>query len=211
MWIFGYGSLIWKVNFAYEESEVGYIRGYVRRFWQGSEDHRGTPEQPGRVVTLIPHEKYLTYPDEHRASTDDIVWGRCYRIALDDIDEVMKYLNYREKNGYTVDYVDFHPRSQPNKIIHRALVYIANEDNEAYLGYESTKSIADHILRSSGPSGPNIEYLLELYQALCDLVPDHRDDHLHDLVEAARKFMETRTEERYVILYRKYFQKTVSL
>jgi len=44
LFIFGYASLIWKPEFEYDKKVAGYIKGYKRRFYQGSITHRGTLE-----------------------------------------------------------------------------------------------------------------------------------------------------------------------
>lgn len=52
VWIFGYGSLVWRPGFEFTSRKVGFIRGYSRRFWQGDTFHRGSEKmvrggQPG--------------------------------------------------------------------------------------------------------------------------------------------------------------------
>lgn len=41
LWIFGYGSLVWKPDFRFKRSKVGHVKGYKRRFWHGDNFHRG--------------------------------------------------------------------------------------------------------------------------------------------------------------------------
>ncbi|KAF2847835.1 ChaC-domain-containing protein [Plenodomus tracheiphilus IPT5] len=114
-WLFGYGSLIWKPPPHYDQRIPGYIEGYVRRFWQASEDHRGTPEAPGRVVTLISKEHWDTLSDTHKATQR--VWGAAYHIPSSKVAQVREYLDIREINGYSIQFTPFHPSSSTSTTI----------------------------------------------------------------------------------------------
>lgn len=152
VWLFGYGSLIYKTDFAFLERRPAQLRGWERRFWQGSHDHRGTPTSPGRVVTLVPRE-------------DAVCIGVAYRITP----ATFAPLDHREKNGYL--------RLATALVLDdgrdvEGVVYIATADNAAYLGPAGEQAIARQIAASHGPSGPNRDYLLHLADALRELGAD---------------------------------------
>jgi len=184
-WLFGYGSLIWKPPPHYDRRVPGFVRGYVRRFWQASEDHRGTPEAPGRVVTLIEKSFWKTLVDSHASSTDR-VWGAAYRIEASKVTEVQEYLDIREINGYSIQYTPFWPSDRDLPSI-RCLVYIGLPDNAQFMGPQDPQTLAEHICQSKGPSGENVEYLFMLEQALKELGKESGDEHVQDLAGRIRK------------------------
>ncbi|KAF2835512.1 ChaC-like protein, partial [Patellaria atrata CBS 101060] len=188
LWLFGYGSLIWKPPPHYDQRVPGYIEGYVRRFWQVSLDHRGTPESPGRVVTLIDRAHWLTLTDHHSTATER-VWGAAYHIPPSKVEEVRSYLDIREINGYSVQYTPFHkPFSQPESTQTpiSCLVYIGLPSNPQFLGLQDPQALAARILKCRGPSGENREYLYQLEAAMKELCPESGDDHITDLTERCR-------------------------
>lgn len=176
MWVFGYGSLIWKPGFNYDDRLFGFIKGYRRVFYQGSTDHRGTPEFPGRTVTLEPAE-------------GEICWGMAYKITKEEDQEVaLTYLEVREKQYDQKAYVDlFTEPAASAPAVSGVLVYIGSPDkklNENYLGPASVEEIASQIAHAEGPSGPNRDYLFQLEKALGLLGCE--DKHVIDIAKVVR-------------------------
>lgn len=163
--IFGYGSLIFRPGFAFSDRTPAVLSGWERRFWQGSTDHRGVPGAPGRVVTLVP-----------------VPGGRCEGVVftVDPSHEaaVLARLDHREKGGYRRETIDV---DTPGGVL-AATTYRALPCNPNYLGDAAIEEIAQQIRDAVGPSGPNVEYLLKLHNAL------HQagcvDEHIRALVAA---------------------------
>ena len=176
MWVFGYGSLIWKVDFPFQAKRIGQVKGYVRRFWQKSTDHRGTVEQPGRVVTLIPFQQWKTFTnDPDYETTTDTCYGIAYKIAEADIPQVMSHLDYREKDGYDKQQVLIHTDQGDVE----ATLYYGSIHGSSFGGPDPR--LAEIIATARGDSGSNQEYFVNLLQ-------QHRqlfgiDPHLESLAQ----------------------------
>ncbi|KAJ8445110.1 hypothetical protein Cgig2_029482 [Carnegiea gigantea] len=200
LWVFGYGSLMWKAGFNYDERFPGFIKGYRR-----STDHRGTPENPGRTVTLEPAD-------------GEICCGVAYKISKEeDIESAIMHLEVREKQYDQKVHVDFYTGPlDPSMLMHLGdlhtdptdstpavtgvvvvtrshfltPIYIASSDkttNQNYLGPAPLEEIAKQIVRAEGPSGPNRDYLFQLEKALLEL--GCNDAHVMDLAKEARRIL----------------------
>ena len=158
--MFGYGSLIFKQDFPFIDSQRARIDGWSRRFWQGSHDHRGTDADPGRVVTL--------------AETPGVpCYGRAFLIDH----SVFEHLDYREKNGYQRLELTIFLADQAVQ----GVTYHAGLNNFAFLGDAPLEKMVEQIRRCQGPSGSNSDYVLDLARALREQGID--DPHVFEIAQ----------------------------
>lgn len=144
LWVFGYGSLIWRPGFDATETRRAALRGWRRSFCLRSIRYRGTPERPGLVLALdfAPHE---------------ICEGVAFRVAATNAPAVRDYLHEREMG--TRSYMEAWVPLQVDGIGPvRALAYAMDRTHPAYARL-SLREQAEIIAASTGPAGPNRDYL----------------------------------------------------
>ncbi len=175
IWLFGYGSLIWRPDLPFRERRAARITGWARRFWQASWDHRGTPASPGRVVTLV----------EAPGAT---LWGVAYAVAAADWPAVLAALEHREQAGYRRLAVaaGLAAGERAGDVVTdvTAEVFIGGADRPEFIGPEPLEVTAAIVRRSRGPSGANVDYVMALARALAEL--GVRDPDVELLAEAVR-------------------------
>lgn len=148
LYVFGYGSLIWRPGFAHASAHPALLRGFHRRFCIWSHHYRGTPEAPGLVLGL----------DRGGACR-----GLAFRVPGVEAAAALAYLDARElpDGAETV----YHRRLVPARLLDsgrmaRAVAYVANRGCRLYCGRLTPEAAAAAIARGHGRMGPNREYLL---------------------------------------------------
>lgn len=144
LFIFGYGSLMWRPGFEFERRHLATVRGLHRRLCVYSVNHRGTPTRPGLVMGL----------DRGGACR-----GVAFEVADSKQDEVMAYLRAREQ--VTMVYLE---RTVAAKLDDGravdAITYVVDRTHSQYAGKLSHDAMLAQVRGAVGKSGPNEEYVV---------------------------------------------------
>src|SRR3974390_1950718 len=164
LWVFGYGSLMWRPGFDYLERVPARLIGEHRALCVYSFVHRGTPEKPGLVLGL----------DRGGACR-----GVAFRVPAKVRTETIDYLRAREQvtNVYIETYRTMTVLGPPERQV-TGLVYCVDRGHPQYAG----RLTLDHQLRlvreGHGRSGINRDYVLATVEALEALGCHDHDLHL---------------------------------
>ena len=167
LWVFAYGSLMWRPGFSYLERVPARLIGLHRALCVFSFVHRGTPERPGLVLGL---------------DRGGMCRGIAYRVAAAARAETLHYLRAREQ--VTTVYVesmrqiDLEERARRRV---RAVCYIVDRSHVQYAGRLTLMESLHHVRQGHGQSGANRDYVLETVRALEAL--GYRESDLHLLAE----------------------------
>ncbi len=167
LWVYGYGSLVWRPEFNYAERRTALLRGYHRALCLWSRVNRGTPEIPGLVFAL---------------DAGGSCRGVVFRLPAGEVPDIMQALWRREMPSGA-----YLPRWLPCRTDEgtvQALAFTMNRQVEAYVRDLSIEQQIEIIHRAHGIYGPCLEYVLQTEEAL----RQHgiHDQRLRKLVEALR-------------------------
>jgi cation transport protein ChaC len=167
LWIFAYGSLMWRPGFSYLERVPARLIGLHRALCVFSFVHRGTPERPGLVLGL---------------DRGGMCRGIAYRVAAISRADTLQYLRAREQ--VTTVYVETTRQIQLEDHARRriqALCYLVDRSHVQYAGRLTLGESLHHVRQGHGKSGANRDYVLETVRALEAL--GYRESDLHLLAE----------------------------
>lgn len=146
LWVFGYGSLMWRPGFSFETQVPGLLAGSHRALCVYSIHHRGTPERPGLVLGL---------------ARGGACRGVAFRVTPGAEDDTIAYLRKREQVSevYVEAYRTVRLADGSGRTV-RALTYLADANHPQYAGKLDLETQARIVRTGHGPSGANLDYVL---------------------------------------------------
>jgi cation transport protein ChaC len=165
LWVFGYGSLMWRPGFDFIEQVPARLIGEHRALCVYSFDHRGTPEKPGLVLGL----------DRGGACR-----GVAYRVAASHRNHTIDYLRSREQTT-SVYHEVMRSVWLENEARQRvsALAYVVDRGHVQYAGRLSLTEQLRYVQQGYGRSGNNRDYVLSTVTSIEK--QGFRDEQLHRL------------------------------
>ena len=152
MWVFGYGSLMWRPGFAYLERVCAHINGLHRSLCVYSYHHRGTREKPGLVLGL---------------DLGGSCRGMAFRVAAKDRAETLAYLRAREQiNKVYREELRHVTLDHPGKPRVRAVTYVVDRRHPQYSGRLPPEEQLRYVMQGVGESGPNCEYVIKTVESI---------------------------------------------
>ena len=166
LWVFGYGSLMWRPGFPHVEVRRALLRGWHRELCVVSIEHRGTEARPGVVLGL---------------DRGGSCRGMVYRVPAAAAAETLAYLTEREMGTYSYRQVTLPVETPKGKV--KAFTHVVEREHPHYAGELSDAERVERIAHAAGKSGTNLDYMQNAVRHLLELgVKDRR---LEALLKAA--------------------------
>ena len=145
LWVFAYGSLMWRPGFEAEETHHARLVGWRRSFCIYSRFHRGSSKRPGLVLGL---------------DRGGVCEGIAFKVRADNARETLRYLREREQVGsvYREAMVPVTLLSGEHAEV-SALAFLVERAHPSYAGRLSLAQQAHFVRGGLGCSGNNIDYL----------------------------------------------------
>lgn len=153
LWVFGYGSLIWRPGFAFVERAGARLHGFHRALCIYSHVHRGTPETPGLVLGL---------------DRGGICRGVAFRVAAEQALETIDYLRAREQATAVYLERQLTVRLDDGRRL-TALTYVADRGHSQYAGRLPEASVLALVRQGKGVSGENPDYVRRTHEHLHEM------------------------------------------
>jgi cation transport protein ChaC len=153
LWVFGYGSLMWRPGFAYVERHLATVHGFHRSLCVYSHVHRGTAARPGLVLGL----------DQGGSCR-----GVAFKVAASERAATVAYLREREQVTMVYRELTLRARLDDGRVV-EALVYAVDQRHGQYAGRLPQEEILRLVRQGVGVSGRNPAYVAATHDHLAEI------------------------------------------